>query len=353
MTKATLGKIALALAGLGLGLGGAELALRAAHPTLPSLEALARSDTREVGEFMRWSDPARREAGCVPAPDQQRLHYRQRSATYAPAGMGPDPSALRLWVAGDSLVAGWGVGPDRAWPHGLARGAAEALGRRVQLTTVGGGGLGYCEILQDLHILLARSKPDLIVVQVFADDLEQRALLLLEGGVVARPDLAPGALAWLARRSWLANRVWFAQVSRLGGAEPIRALDDEGRADLERAWDLLEARAREQGAEVLFALVPPAGIERCAAGDPSWSDCDWLSYDQGWLAEALRAGGHRWVDLRGIWAQHDPETLPDEEAAWEARGRLPVHPGLGGHRAIVEATLPAVVEAARAAPKER
>lgn len=334
--------MALVLAGLLVGLGLGELAMRLLHPrTLPSLEALDGADTREVGEFMRWNDASLRAAGCRPT-EPAKLHYRQRNATYAPAGKPPSPAALKLWVAGDSLVAGWGVGPNQAWPHVLAQQAANALDERVMLTLAGGGGLGYCEILSDLHVLLDRSRPDVVVVQIFADDLEQRALLALNSGVAARPDAAPGPLAWLARRSWLANRVWFAWVTRLSGAAPLRAADASSQRQFLRALDGIEARLTEAGAKTLFALVPPAGIQRCE-GAPAWSDCDWLSQDMSWMATALEASEHRWVDLRSIWETHDPETLRDEEAAWRERGRLPVHPGEGGHAALAEAVLPALL----------
>lgn len=349
MTRAALARLGLILGGLGVGLGVGEGVMRALHPTLPSLEALETVDSREVGEFMRWNDPAAREAGCRPEGSAGKLHYRQRNATYAPPGLGPDPHALKLWVTGDSLVAGWGVGPERAWPHGLAQRVATDQGRRVMLTTVGGGGLGYCEILLDLNRLLDRAKPDVVVVQVFADDLEQRALLALSGGVAARPDAVPGLFAWTARRSWLANRLWFAWVSRLGGAEPLRAANAEGRAQFLAAMRLLDERLSAAGTKLLLALVPPAGVERCTAAG-AWSDCDWLSHDLDWMAEALADAGHRTVDLRGIWATHDPETLPDEEAAWKERGRLPVHPGEGGHTAIAQAVLPSLVALIGEAP---
>lgn len=333
-------RLALALGGVALALGLGEGALRLLHPTLPSLEALEGLDRREVGEFLEWSDPALREAGCVPEQGRYRLHYRQRSATYAPPGHPPSAEALDLWVAGDSLVAGWGVGQEQGWPHGLARALASARGARVRLTTVGGGGLGYCEVLADTHHLLARGRPpDALVVQLFADDLEQRNILLLRGRVAARPDAVRGPLGWLVGRSWLANRVWFAWVSRLGGAEPARSRDDAGAERFRRALTLLAERAETEGFTLLFALVPPAGVGRCGGPEP-WSDCDWLRSDLDWMAGELASGGLDWVDLRQLWQARDPQTLPDEEAAWEARRRLPVHPGVGGHAALAEAVLP-------------
>ena len=340
LLRALAPRLALAAAGLAVALGGAEIALRLSHPTLPSLEALAHSEPREVGDFMRWSDPQQREAGCQPAKDTHRLHYRPRYAKYEPSPAAATRSALRLWVAGDSVVAGWGVGPEQGWPHALARGLANRRSAAVNLTLVGGGGLGYCDVLLDLHRILERSRPDVVLVQLFADDLEQRALLQLKEGVVARPDAVPGAFAWMARRSWLANRVWFAWVTRLGGAQPVRGLDARAQRQFQLALRLIAERLAGIDARLLFVLVPPAGVERCGQQGAAWSDCDWLTHDMNWMATELERSKQPWVDLRQLWARSDPQTLREEEEAWTARGRLPVHPGVLGHKALAEAVLP-------------
>lgn len=336
---------ALAALGLLLALLPLELLLRWSNPSLPSLAALDGVDPREVGEFMRWTTLQDRPPDCRAAPGAHRLRYRTRSATYGAAD-GSEP-ALRLWVVGDSLVAGWGLPPGTAWPHGLGRGLAAAAGQAVDLTLVGGAGLGHCDLLLDANLLLDSGRPDALVFQLFADDLEYRTMVQVRGRVAARPDAVGGPGGWLAQRSWLANRLWFHWVSRGGGATGARDLDAGGRQRFLAALRGIDARAGQAGATTLFVLVPPAGVARCG-DDAAWSDCDWLLSDLAWMAEALAESGLRWLDLRDIWTRHDPATLADEEQAWTERRHLPVHPGVAGHDALAAAVLPALHDRLRA-----
>jgi lysophospholipase L1-like esterase len=334
-----LARVGLVIVGLALVLVPLELGLRWNSPSLPSLAALDGVDPREVGEFMRWTSLGDRPPDCRAAPGEHRLRYRTRSASYG-ANSGNDGS-LRLWVVGDSLVAGWGLPPGTAWPHGLAQGLAVAEGRTVDLTLVGGAGLGHCDLLLDTNLLFDRGQPDAVVFQLFADDLEYRSMVQVRGRIAARPDAVGGAGGWLAQRSWLANRLWFSWVNGVGGASAARDLDAGGLERFLSALRALDTRAESAGATLMFVLVPPAGVARCG-DDSAWSDCDWLLSDLRWMASALEQSGVTWLDLRDIWAHNDPATLADEEQGWTERRHLPVHPGVAGHNALAAAVLPAL-----------
>jgi lysophospholipase L1-like esterase len=318
-----LGRLALVAAGVCLAIGLGELGLRLSSPTLPSLAGLEGLDPRDRSEVQRWTDPVPQPADCRAAPGTRRVAHRPKRDRY---GEGPRE---RLWVVGDSVVQGWGVAPGAAWPQLLAQQRAATLGRQVDLLRLGSPGLGHCGWIADLHHALDGATPDRVVMQLFGDDLERRELVLVNGQVVAWPRHA------LAQRSFLANRLWFAWASRRAGATPERDTDAAGQARFRRALRGITARLDTAGVPWQLVLVPPAGIERCTEA-AAWSDCDWLRADMALIAELLDAEGIPYVDLRSLWAELDPGTLPDEEHAWTERGRLPVHPGPPGHAAIAE-----------------
>lgn len=318
-----LGRLALVAAGVCLAIGLGELGLRLSSPTLPSLAGLEGLDPRDRSEVQRWTDPVPQPADCRAAPGTRRVAHRPKRDRF---GEGPRE---RLWVVGDSVVQGWGVAPGAAWPQLLAQQRAATLGRQVDLLRLGSPGLGHCGWIADLHHALDGATPDRVVMQLFGDDLERRELVLVNGQVVAWPRHA------LAQRSFLANRLWFAWASRRAGATPERDTDAAGQARFRRALRGITARLDTAGVPWQLALVPPAGIERCTEA-AAWSDCDWLRADMALMADLLDEEGIPYVDLRGLWAELDPGTLPDEEHAWTERGRLPVHPGPPGHAAIAE-----------------
>ena len=312
----------LVLTGTAMALVVGELGLRLIHPTLPSLAALDGVGPREWGDVQRWTSPPTELATCGAA--EAPVRYPPRTEQH---GEGPRRS---LWVVGDSIVHGFGVGPTDAWPQRLAATLAADLGTGIALTRLGGPGLGYCGWASSLNKHLAHGLPDAAVVQVFADDLERRDLVLVRGSVAAIPRHP------LLQRSWLANRLWLARVAHLGSARPTRDADAAGRARFRSVVSGTLAPLAEAGVPVLLVLVPPAGQGRCTRASAGFSDCDWLLSDQELLATELTTLDHPWLDLRSVWADAPPDTLPDEEAAWTARGRLPVHPGPQGHETLAQ-----------------
>ncbi len=328
-----LARALLVLGGAAVALGLGELGLRLVHRRLPSLAAVDALDPRDRGEVQRWTEPVPQPADCHAPPGTHRPAHRPKRARL---GTGP---RRRVWAVGDSLVQGWGVAPGMSWPEQAAARMAETEGVMVELLRLGSPGLGHCGWVADLHHALDTAPegtgPDRVWMQLFADDLERRDMVLVNDRVVALPAHP------LARRSYLLNRLWFAWKAHQGGAVPDRATDAAGQAAFRRVMRALVDRLDEQGIPATLLLVPPAGIARCAARERPWGDCDWLAADQDLMARLLTAEGIPFVDLRGRWHETDPGTLPDEEQAWTARGRLPVHPGPAGHAAIATAVLAA------------
>ncbi len=315
----------LAVAGFGvlLSFGLAEAGLRAFEPGVPSLAAWFALDERDRSEVQSWTDPTPEPADCRDAADLGHWSAPPRRSHH-----GPGKASQTLWVAGDSLVHGWGVAQGASWPEQLADQLVAADGRSRKLSRLGGPGLGFCGWVRDVHRALDAGRADLVLLQVFADDLEHRRLVRVRGHLLARPD---HPLLW---HSFLANRLWFAWLQWAGDADGLRHRDR--RTDLRFRRVLRVLVDRLDGLQVPWhlLLVAPAGFSRCAAPHDSWGDCDWLSADLKRMADLLADEDIPFFDLRGIEGSPDFDTLPDEEQAWTDVGRLPIHPGPRGHRRI-------------------
>jgi len=321
-------RLLLVVGGVAAALLAGEVVVRVQSPSLPSLAPLDGVDPRVWGDVQRWTDPATDLDHCG-HPDAP-VRFPPRTEHHG-EGLGK-----QLWVVGDSIVHGFGVGPTDAWPQRMAADLSSHLAAPIQLTRLGGPGLGYCGWTSSLRKHRARLTPDAVVLQVFADDLERRDLVLVDGRVAAIPRHP------VLRSSWLVNRLWLAWVSRLGSARPARDADHAGLAQFRSVVGSTLDQLQADGIPTLIVLVPPAGLPRCTDAETGFSDCDWLRTDQDLLATTLDTLGHPWLDLRTAWDNTPPDTLPDEERAWTERGRLPVHPGPEGHKRLAEAVLPAL-----------
>ena len=314
------------MAGVGLALGLAEAGLRATAAGLPSLAAWYLLDERDRSEVQSWTDPTPEPADCRDDSDLGHWSAPPRRSTH-----GSGKASRTLWVAGDSLVHGWGVSSGVSWPEQLADHLVAHDGKTRRLTRWGGPGLGYCGWARDVHRALDNGRADLVLLQVFADDLEHRRLVRVRGHLLARPD---HPLLW---HSFLANRLWFAWLQWAGDADGLRHRDRATDHRFRRVLRALVDRLDEKAVPWRLLLVAPAGFSRCAAPHDSWGDCDWLSADLARMARLLTDEDLPYTDLRGIEATPDFDTLPDEEQAWTDVGRLPIHPGPRGHAAIARA----------------
>lgn len=341
MTRAHLARSLLVFVGVAVGLLLGELALRLTSPDLPSLAVLGSVDRHDREEFQRWSDPPDRisddcTVGDRPGP-RKAVSVQKIDATERE---GPRPAALDLWVAGDSVVQGWGVHPSESYPAQLAHALSATRDRPVRLRRLGTHGVGYCGWLANLDLYLSGEKdPDAVVLQLFADDLELRNVVLIQGRPVAQPGRAePAWLRPFVVHSYLANRLWLAHLTHLAPPTPRRHGD---RATFLRALSQATTRLDARDIPWVLALVPPAGIGRCTQASEPWSDCAWLQSDLDLMADWL-GGSLPFLDLRDLWTGMEPSTLEIEETAWRARGRLPVHPGREGHAELARRIWPAL-----------
>ena len=313
----------LALAGLAVGLVVVEAGLRGSYPTLPSLAALHdRPDLLEpfrVAEGQRFRD----DRVC----DQVVRQPRGRDVSF-----GSGEPTRTVWFAGDSMTAGMGVELGEAWPEQLGQRMQAQLGGRVVLRNLALPGVGYCEVLRRVHSELQFGQPDVVVVGLFADDLETRALLARDGQLVGLPHTIPSpTLRWLARRSYAANLAWFAVHSRPDG--PVRFIDGPGRRAFQDNLVALTAAIREAGATPLVALIEPVGAANC--GQPGAAEaaprCTWMPDDLALMADLLDEAGVSYLDTRGVWEALGATAIPEE-----AGQPLPIHPDAASHARFAE-----------------
>ena len=312
----------------------AELVLRLSWPALPSVSAAQGVDDPLVQDFVK-----RGMAGPhLPTCDQAPPKVNPGGPREVGEGSGPP---LRLLVAGDSVARGWGVGDDDGWAVRLASSLADEE-RPVVLRWAGHPGHGLCTWASHAHGSLSRGNaPDLAVLQVFADDIAVRGMIMVNGEVVAQPGFGSHPLVNLATRvSFVANRLWFAWATHRGPVFPERLDTLHGRQVFVRTLGRLGARLDEAGVAWTIVLVGPAGQHLCGQDPRVESDCSWLMADLDRMARWLDDAELPWIDLREVWADTPSDLLDRELGDLEVRGRLPVHPGPEGHAALAGAILP-------------
>ena len=353
-------KLLLVAGGLLLGAAAAEGMLRLLYADLPSLANLRHTPYRvrrfEVRGMMHrrrdtdlrckettYLDRARNKPGIL---DADRVARERFAPPAAGTAVGPP---LSLWVIGDSVTAGMGVEPGQAFGFGLARGLARATKRRVELLNLGMPGAGYCALLRRTHAALDRRKPGLVVVALFADDLEDRAMMAAYGKPVIFVQRIPRIhLRVLVSRSYLANLVWFSHEARAPRWQR-RFVDAAGQKSFERGMVALERRIRREGGKLLVVLLAPVGFPGCPTRPLPHSRCEWMARDLALMSELLRARDLPLLDLSRLWHQKPARAAARERAldlSW-----LAIHPDAAGHRSIATAILPALTS--RASQKGR
>lgn len=343
---ARLGLAAAAAAGTLLLL---EAGLRLAYAELPSLAPLAGVESAPAGSLAE--DEVGRET-CRQPPGGEILHS---SWSLEIPGQG---EALHLWAAGDSITMGAGVRQEQTYAADLARRLAESTGRPVHLLDVGIQGAAYCNTVQDLHLYLDRACPgedcpDALVLQLFADDLEQRTMYEVQGQVIAFPWREPNPLLRpVVSRSYLANLVWSQLRARRGSATPDRGILEADQRRFRGSLRALADRLDALDVAWVITLVPPAGLPWCDDADfaARVTDCAWMAQDMDLMAVMLVQEGLPWVDLRSTWHGLPDVTLDEERQELARRGRLPVHPSAAGHAHLGEALWPALQQALQARP---
>jgi lysophospholipase L1-like esterase len=321
----------------------AEFGLRRA-PTLPSLSAV-------MVPFAPVGRPAVRalqedSEACI----ETDTNSEPPTAWAWMAGSG-DGVPLKLLVAGDSMALGQGVRPAETWAVGLGERLSMTTERRVEVINAGVNAAGYCGVIRSVHHHLAHERFDAVVVSLFADDLEQRAVELAGGEVSINPALIGGPVGWAAGQSYVFNWVWLqivkravAQATAEGTVPPEHVVRAGRQVPAQTVENLRLAIARLAEHVDLWILNSPAGIDRCGASPSPGSECDWLLSDMDLIADQLISTKVSWVDNRALFSgQRSRFTLRVEEGWFKQEGRLPIHPNPAGHQRILESVSSAVL----------
>lgn len=347
-------RIAAALGASALGIGLVEAALRLTWPALPSVAGLEGSDYRleelvaseaggtalchEVTSFLshrsRWGPqhaPGTRPPGPnKPPPGGPPLPGATVAATEMTFGEG---TARSLWLVGDSVTFGLGVEAKDTFGATLARRLAET-GAAVAYRNLGVPGAGYCTALRRLDTELSAAKPGDVVIVLYADDLEERSMLVVQGRLVAPPDLAENAVVrWLASRSYLANLAWYRAMSARG--EEGRFLSEATLAEFRAAVVAIRDRVSSVGGDVRFVLLPAPSEQSCPPDKPD-ARCRWLADDLSRMADVLRAEDIDPIDLRGTWPPGVAHIVTHEHQSMRDGG-VAMHPNEAGHALVAEA----------------
>jgi lysophospholipase L1-like esterase len=340
-----------------LGLLGVEWGLRWVYPYLPSISALQGSDFRlerlvdlaedpdlslchEVRTFLshrsRWAGP-----GAASGVHFAELGAVDTSGDGRVSRFGSGTADRRLWIAGDSLAYGLGVTEYKTMGAELARAMTRQTGGAVDLRNLAVPGAGYCTVAQRVAGAVSRNEPDLVLVVLSADDLEERLMLSVNGVLVAPPDLASGQLTrWMVGRSWFANLLWFRFTAWREATDGGRArfVGRDTQVGFQRAMASLKARIEAKGGVMVAAIVEPPGMPLCA-GALMQERCGWLREDMATMATLLTAAGITHMTADGLWSG-SMEHIIDREHRTAQQGMLAMHPSALGHERIAEAVWP-------------
>jgi hypothetical protein len=336
-----LGRVLLAVVAAALALLGVELTLRATFAYLPSVAPLEGAALLPRGpeQGPEGAGDERRNALC-----RDGHEFRPRPPAWS-ASLGPaEGEPIALWAVGDSVNMGFGVEPEQSYAWLLGQRLAEHSGRPVRLRNISVNGGSFCQVLRELNGHLALERPHLVLASAFVDDLEDRALFLVEGRAVAFPAQARSApLRWLVGRSYTANYLWIGWLSRVGGARR-RFLSAEDQRWFGDAYQALDRRLEEDAIPWVLALLSPTGMPLCAQR-PELEACRAMVDDGRLIAGILAERGLAVQDLRGFWDERPGRVLPVEEDELARRGALPIHPDPRGHQELAEALWPPLLAA--------
>jgi lysophospholipase L1-like esterase len=347
-----------------VGIFAVEFGLRQVYATLPSIAALQGSDFRlerlvdlaedpdlslchEVRTFLshrsRWISP-----GAASGVHFAALEHVSMDGDGAVRFVGSrgGNTARRVWIAGDSLAYGLGVRPEESFGVRLAGQVTLQTGGQVELRNLSVPGAGYCTVVQRVATALKTHPPDVVLLVLSADDLEERLMLQVNGKLVAPPDLASGRLTrWMVNRSWFANLLWFrvSALSELSQGERRRFVGSATKDSFRSAVSGLNERIAAGGGRLVVAIVEPPGMPLCR-GALAQDRCGWLKDDMATMAGLLSEAGIEHSTIAGIWSGRLDDIVPREHAL-ARQGVLAMHPSAAGHQTIADAIWPVLKSA--------
>jgi lysophospholipase L1-like esterase len=215
-----------------------------------------------------------------------RIHVRTNAAGFrgGPLPGAKAPGTARVLVVGDSFTWGYGVAEDEAYPAVLGRLLAARTGRAVEVVNLGipgAGPLDYRWHLEHTGLALA---PDVVVVGLFANDVNdlyqlQRFRTRSPVFALAERPATPGRPPWWRRTAAAATPTLYTLAGRAlrrmeGGRGEAQAATGAAAAPRDpaavAAW--LGARyGREAEVVARYRALPPAtraGLDRVLAGGP-------------------------------------------------------------------------------------
>jgi lysophospholipase L1-like esterase len=217
-----------------------------------------------------------------------RIHVRTNAAGFrgGPLPGAKAPGTYRVVVLGDSFTWGYGVAEEEAYPAVLARRLAERSQRRVEVVNLGLPGAGPLDYLHHLRHTGAELAPDLVVVGLFANDVNDLYQLRRFGTrspvfALAERQETPARRPWWRRAAAattptlyvLAGRAWRGATATAGEAHAATAAEPPSRGDdpaAIAAW--LGARYDRRDAVLArYRALPSrvrAGLDRILAGGP-------------------------------------------------------------------------------------
>lgn len=340
-----------------------EFGLRQVYRTLPSINGLRGSDFRiewlvdhaedpdlglchEIRSFLshrsRWTGP-----GTGTNVHFNQLHSVNTAGEGSVTKFGSGEDGRSLWVAGDSLAYGLGVEPHQTLGAHLARSGATQTGGAVYMRNLAVPGAGYCTVVQRVVGALNKRMPDVVVVVLSADDLEDRLMLEVNGQLIAPPDLAEGRLSrWMVQRSWVANLAWFRWLSwTQSRPESRRFIGADTQAGFRRAMESVKRRIEGRGGRLKVAIVEPPGMPLCK-GPTNLQRCGWLRDDMATMSGLLDDAEVEHTVISGLWSD-GLDDIVNAEHEIASKGVLAMHPSAQGHEKIGEALWPLVAEALR------
>lgn len=342
-----------------LGVAAVEWGLRFVYPYLPSISALKGSDFRlerlvdlaedpdlslchEVRTFLshrsRWVGP-----GAASGVHFAELGAVDTSGDGQVVRYGSGPADRRLWIAGDSLAYGLGVLENKTLGAELSRAMTRTTGGAVDLRNLAVPGAGYCTVAQRVAGAVLRNTPDVVLVVLSADDLEERLMLSVNGQLVAPPDLANGRMTrWLVNRSWFANLLWFRVTAwkEAMDSRGKRFVGSDTKSGFRDAMSGLKRRIEARGGVMVAAIVEPPGMPLCS-GSLMQERCGWLRDDMETMSALLDQADVTHVMASGLWTG-SLEHIVERERGVARQGMLAMHPSELGHERIAEAIWPMV-----------